>query len=199
MTIAHLLEDFGPGGRLFATGQDEENMELEEQKLTAFENGYSAGWEDAVKAQDDDHMRLSTQLSRNLQDLSFTYQEAYTQMLGSVAPVLQAITHQMLPRAVHRSLGAVVVEELQTITAHQGAMPVEIVTAPDSLPAVEALLPADLAMPVRIIGDATLMEGQAFLRVGREEREVNLDSLLINITDAIDAFAYQVQKELSHG
>ena len=199
MTISHLLEDFGGGTFVSARLSDGDDIALEEARLESFENGYSAGWEDAVKAHADDRNHVSRELAQNLRDLSFTYQEAYDQMVGTVTPVLEAITHQLLPDAMQHALGAVVIEEMQTLAFEQGNLPVEIVTAPSSVAAVSSLIPRNLAMPVRVVPDQTLVDGQAFLRVGQEEREVNLDSLLTNITNAIDAFVYQVHKELTHG
>ena len=63
MTIAHLLEDFGmasipePAALAAAAAVSEEVVE--EQRLISFEKGYSAGWDDAVTAQDKDTQRIS--------------------------------------------------------------------------------------------------------------------------------------------
>lgn len=199
MTIAHLLEDFGSKGTqsISMTGLTE--IELEEQRLASFENGYSAGWEDAARIRSEERANISAEMAQSLQDLSFTYQEAYHQMMGSVAPVLQAITHQILPEMAHHSLATAVVDELQALLPDEGNLPVEIVTAPSEIEAVTALLPQDLPMPLRVTEDANLTSGQAFMRIGSEEREINFDALLVNITGAIDAFAFQARKELLHG
>ncbi|MDA7965210.1 MAG: ABC transporter ATP-binding protein, partial [Ruegeria sp.] len=69
MSIAHLLEDFTvqTGAGALHMLDDEA---LEEQRLAAFENGYGAGWDDAVQAQDQARGQLSAELSGALSDLS---------------------------------------------------------------------------------------------------------------------------------
>jgi hypothetical protein len=53
---------------------------VEEAKVASFEQGYKAGWDDAVAAQSEDQTRIRADLARNLQSLSFTYQEARSHM-----------------------------------------------------------------------------------------------------------------------
>ena len=75
MSIAHLLEDFtlqAGGGQLHVLDEDA----LEEQRLASFEQGYSAGWEDAVQAQEQSRGQVSAELAKSLEDMSFTYHEA---------------------------------------------------------------------------------------------------------------------------
>ncbi|MBA3904750.1 MAG: flagellar biosynthesis protein, partial [Rhodocyclaceae bacterium] len=47
---------------------------VEEAKVASFEQGYSAGWDDAVAAQNGDQTRIRADLARNLQSLAFTFQ-----------------------------------------------------------------------------------------------------------------------------
>ena len=63
MAISHLLEDFGtnsdlPGPLTMMSPED-----IEDVRLGAFEQGYSAGWEDALSAQSRDRARLSETLA----------------------------------------------------------------------------------------------------------------------------------------
>ena len=68
MTIAHLLEDFGVKTPVEPEISISEGDE--EAKLASFENGYSAGWDDAVDAKDKETTRISTMLAGSLEDLT---------------------------------------------------------------------------------------------------------------------------------
>ena len=63
MTIAHLLEDFGfnPSAEPIVMAMSEEV--LDEAKAESFETGYSAGWEDAVTAKDQETNKISATLA----------------------------------------------------------------------------------------------------------------------------------------
>ena len=61
MSIAHLLEDFGETHAHAPIAMDD--VSLEDERLEAFEAGYQAGWDDAVKAQTED-ARRSPRISR---------------------------------------------------------------------------------------------------------------------------------------
>ena len=51
MSIAHLLEDFTPQAGTAKVHLLDDDA-LEEMRLAAFEEGYIAGWEDALQAQE---------------------------------------------------------------------------------------------------------------------------------------------------
>ena len=63
---------------------------LEDAKLASFESGYSAGWEDAAAAQADDQTRVSADLARSLQSLTFTYHEARNHVLKAIEQIGRA-------------------------------------------------------------------------------------------------------------
>ena len=71
-------------------------------QLDAFEEGYRAGWDDAIKAQSDDRTRIS-EFAQNLQDLSFTYHEAYSHAINAMTPLLEDIVRSVLPKIAHEA------------------------------------------------------------------------------------------------
>lgn len=196
MTIAHLLEDFGGTRREAAGGGavlDEE--EIETRRLAAFEEGYQAGWEDAVQAHTKDKLRITSDLAQNLLDLSFTYNEAYTHLFRELRPLLVEIVDTLLPRLLRRSIGPRIVEELQAAAAESLRGEVHILVNPAVVELVETLVEQDGAMPVSVRGDAGLAEGQAQLSLSDREIEINLDEMIAEISSALDAFTHDLQKE----
>lgn len=198
MSIAHLLEDFGePAAAQPAPALAGEALEA--HRLEAFEEGYRAGWDDAVKAQAEEESRVRADLARNLQEMSFTYHEAYAQVSRALAPLFERIADTLLPSAVRDSLGSHVVEQL-TALAREGAEGVaEVAVAPESEAAVAALLEEGLPCQVRLRSDAMLGAGQAEITFGHVEREIDLDAALAAINDAIHAYFHETETEKRHG
>jgi len=103
MAITHLLEDFSAGGASGDVMTRMSDVALEDQRLASFEQGYSAGWEDAFTAQVEDQTRITGNLASSLGDLSFTYHEALAQLLVSVEPVFRSLVELVLPDKIGRA------------------------------------------------------------------------------------------------
>ena len=85
---------------------------IEEAKLAAYEQGYKAGWDDAAAAQSEDQTRIRADLARNLQQLSFTYQEARAHILKAVEPLLEEMVNRRLPDTARETLAPLVLERM---------------------------------------------------------------------------------------
>ena len=59
--------DTDAGGRTQTGMPSVQAAAVEEAKLAAYEQGYTAGWDDAAAAQSDDQTRIRADLARNLQ------------------------------------------------------------------------------------------------------------------------------------
>lgn len=199
MSIAHLLEDFelspnGPG-RLHLLSEDA----LEEQRLASFEQGYSAGWDDAIAAQSENQARLSAGLSKSLEDLSFSYNEALGQMNRSLEPMFTGLVETVLPEALEQSYGHHIVEQLQEMAREQISQPVLLVLPAGVGRALEPVLDRDFGVPIQMVEDGSLSPGQACLRVGTAEREVDCSELLESISAAVSAFTHAGKESVEHG
>lgn len=199
MTIAHLLENFAidPAEEQPVPSISEEVME--EQRLVSFEKGYSAGWDDAVTAKDQESTRISAELASSLEDLQFTYHEAQTQLLDSLDPMFKVLTSAVLPDAMAASFGHHIVDQLSDMARGRTGQPMEIVVAPGEGNAVRALLPDNFAVPVKVREDSILSPGQAYLRAGEAEREINSNALIDSIQDSIEAFTYHAKEDSQYG
>ena len=193
MSVSHLLENFGAYAR--GTPVALTDVSLEEQKLEAFEKGYQAGWDDSVKAGSDDTRRVSADFAQNLQDLSFTYQEAHSAVLGSLRPLLDQMVSTVLPAIAQKTLGLQLSELLQSLVSEHGAQPVEIVAAPTNIATLEGLLDASDQMAVTAVEEPSMAEGQVYIRFGTQEREINITDVLAAIEQAVAGFYEQDQRE----
>jgi len=168
---------------------------LEEARLASYDTGYAAGWEDATAAQSGDQARIKAELARNLQALSFTYQEARSHVLRAVEPLLTETMAKLLPEIARASLGSVVLDALMPMAEALADTPVVMVLNPESRPAVEPLIAAATGLPIVIEEEATLGEGQVYLRLGGAETCVDLDRATAEIMTALRGFFDLVNKE----
>lgn len=195
--LADLLEDFGttttePRGSISAE-------DLETLRLDSFEQGYKAGWDDAVQAQSDDQRNISSVFAQNLLDLSFTYNEAYAHMIKGLKPLLTDITTKILPELMHATIGHRVSEELLRCVANSdGLAEVVIHTPEENTAAVETLLEQDFSFPVSVRPDPSLAPGQVHLSFDNKEIELNFNELIAEFTAAIEAFTHELSPGENH-
>jgi flagellar assembly protein FliH len=163
--------------------------EIEDIRLGAYEQGYAAGWDDAIAAQDSEIGHLRTDLGRNLLDMSLSYRDARRHVLAALEPLLHEMVTKVLPAIAHRTLGQIVLEELRPIAEGLSGAPVTVITAPVHRETVEAILAGagtDLAVTVR--EEPALGEGQAYLKLGASEVRIDLDGVIEAIGKAVSAF-----------
>ena len=161
---------------------------MEEARLAAYEQGFTAGWDDAVAAQADNQTLLGAEIAKNLQELSFTYQEARSHVLHAIEPLLAQMAERVLPDMARAVLAPMIVETLRPMATALADTPVTLVISPAARPAVEALIERTGALPVTIETETTLGEGQAQLRFGQSETRIDLDRAVTDIAAAVRGF-----------
>ena len=195
MSLSHLYQDFGPVGIEPATILGIQDDSLEDLKLEAFENGYKAGWDDAIKAHESEQERAIIAVTQRLEDLSFTHTEAITKMTSAMQPLLSKITLCLLPEIAKNALGAHVAEQLDELLKEEAQSAVEIAVAPETLGPLKKQLEGRSNLSLDFTAEPILTSGQVYLRSRKAEREVNLDTVLDGIKIAIDAFFTEIQQE----
>jgi len=193
MSISHLLEDFGSLAQ--GTPVSLTDVSLEEQKLEAFEKGYQAGWDDSTQSGSDDSRRISADFEQNLQDLSFTYQEAHVASLNALKPLLDQMVSTVLPAMVQKTLGSQISELLHDLAKKHGSQPIEIVVAPANSATIGDFLNQSTQQDIKLVEEPSLADGQVYIRFGSQEREINLNEVLTSIDQAVVGFFEEAQRE----
>lgn len=199
MSLSHRYRNFGG-----AKPSDEPREELsteatEDQQLQSFENGYQAGWDDAVKAQADSVAKVSADFGQNLQDMSFTYHEALSKLTLSMKPVMAEIVDKLLPSLMRGSLGVHIVDQLMEMVKEQPSQPIEIIVAPSQVETIQDIAGDKLADPFEVVAEQSLGDGQAYVRIGSVERSIDLDAVLTGVGEAIAAFFHEAEQEKENG
>lgn len=185
MSIAHLLDDFSSFARDRSAAMTD--VELEEARLESFERGYQAGWDDSIKSQAEESRRITADLAQNLQDLHFTYDEAYGAVMSALRPLFEQITTAVLPRLSAATLGPRLIDILHELARTHGRQPIQIVGAPADMAALEAVVAEVGDASVALAEDDLLASGQVQLRFGAAEHLIDMQEVLRGIEDAISA------------
>lgn len=161
---------------------------LDEARVASFEQGYSAGWEDASAAQSEDQSRIKADLARHLQSLAFTFQDARTHVLQAIRPLILEMAGRLLPEVARETLAPTVLEALMPLADELSEAPLTLVLNPAARDAVEGLIAQATGLPMKIEEEPSLGEGQVYIRFGAAETKVDLTQVTANITDAVRAF-----------
>ena len=170
----------------------------EEAKLAAYEQGYKAGWEDAATAQSEDQGQIRADLARNLQQMSFTFQEARTHILKAIEPLLEEMVNRLLPEMSRETLAPLVLEQVMPMAEDMTDQPVTLVLNPSVRVAVEALLLQATGLPLTIEEEPTLPDGQVYIRLGASEVKVDLTRVTKDIAAAVRGF-FSLSEETPNG
>lgn len=186
-----LLEDFA--ARALANDRREGSgsigeVSFEPDRVDAYEQGYKAGWDDAIKAQCNERETIRADLACNLQELTFTYAEAKAKIQEQMEPLLREMVESVLPQVAAENFGALLLEELDKAAAAQMEIPVDLIVAPCNRAALKSILPEDLEFVLHVVEETTLGEGQAFIRVGRNERQIDLMEVLDRASKTVSGF-----------
>ncbi|MGJ8616822.1 MAG: hypothetical protein ACSHWS_08250 [Sulfitobacter sp.] len=195
MSLSHRYHNFS-GITSAGDLSDEINLDdTEDAKLQSFEDGYQAGWEDAVKAHEDAKDRIATDFAQNLQDMSFTFHEAFAKLGLAMKPLLSQIVTKVLPELSDKSIAAHVLAQMTELMAERSENAIEIAVAPENLNALKEILRGQTNIPFEVKAEPALGEGQVYLRVNTDEREINLEAVTAGMSDALDAFFQQIEQE----
>lgn len=161
---------------------------VEEAKVASFEQGYTAGWDDAVAAQQGDQARIRADLARNLQSLSFTFQDARSHVLQSIKPLILEMVNRLLPEVAREALAPTVLEAVMPMADDLADTPLTLVLNPAVRGQIEDLLTQATGLPMVIEEEPTMPDGQVYIRFGASETKVDLGQVTTDIAIAVRAF-----------
>ncbi len=167
-------------------------MELEETRLSAFDKGYAAGWEDAQTALTSERAQMEAEVGRNLQAMGFTFQEARMHLLRGLRPLLSTMMGRLLPTLARETLCTLILDALMPQAEAALDAPVTVVAHPRARPFLAGLVDQAKGLPLKIIEDAGVAQGQIFLRFGNgDETLIDLDGAIAQIMATVRDFLAQ--------
>ena len=179
-----------------AGGGEASTGDVEAARLKGYDEGYKTGWDDAMAKAVADGTRVGAEFARNLRDLGFTYQEARAHVLRSLDGLLSEISETFLPSLMAEAIGPVILETMADLAGDAASAPILIRVAPGESDRLRGFLADETALPVQIVDEASLAEGQAYLKLGAEERRVDLAEPIARVRDAVRAIGDVTERTL---
>lgn len=187
MTITHLLEDFTR--RDTDVGLDTSQAVLEEERLSAFEQGYQAGWDDSLKAAGGAERQLLEEISKALSDLGSCQNEVYRELLTNMRPVIGSLVEAVLPSVLKENLGIQLSSLIQDYVEKNGTAGIVVSIAKgqsDLLSDVTSIL-SNFSADIQ--EDAVLEPYQVRVSfAGKNEVEIDPEALMKQIKVSIESF-----------
>jgi len=185
MGQAVTLEDFA----LVAAGQPHAaaNWDPVAFRKDAFDEGYTAGWEDALKQAQSDAAKAETQISDALQALDFTYFEARHHVLASLRPLIEAMMTNLLPEVAKDTLIPMAVAEIEAIAKKTDA-PIEMRCTAATADKLRSALETHSSAPVNVAIEDTLTDAQIRLLWADGDWVVDTDAAQARMGEAVARF-----------
>lgn len=162
----------------------------------AFDEGYAAGWDDAVKQTQSDASKAEAQISAALQALDFTYFEARHHVLASLRPLIEAMMNCVLPDVAKEALIPLAVAELEAIAKKTDA-PIEMRCAPTTADRLRDHLAANCSTPAKVIAEETLTDAQIRVLWAEGDWLVDTEAAQARIGEAVASFFAPDMREVS--
>lgn len=188
--------DAAPAGRAREEEKRITAEAVENARIAGYDSGYKTGWDDAMRQSRDDGERIGAEFARNLRDLSFTFHEARAHVLRSLEGLLDEISTTFLPGLMAEALGPMIKDSISSIADGAANTPVLIRAAPAEAARLRTYLADETELPVQVVDEPSLAEGQAYLKLGAEERQVDLKEPLERLSEAMSALGQVTERTL---
>lgn len=169
---------------VFETAQQDQQailldpFQAEQMREAAFEQGYAAGWQDALEQLRNEDALRQIAAQEAVQAIGFSYSEAHQALAGSFLELLQAILDRVMPEAARLSVQLFLGAELDALFVKHTRPAVQIFCAPGALVALKQVVAASSPTEIELVAEPSFSEAQVSLRIGDQERVINLDDLL---------------------
>ena len=162
----------------------------ENQAATAqFDEGYRTGWGDARAALELERDKNRAALRHRLEDMSFTYREAWQSLSGAMTPLLTHAVTALYPYQMQKALASQIAAEVAGLLDGASDGQLTIVVAPDDRIELETALTAQTLAPFSIADGSHLAPGQAEIIAASAERRIDVAALQSAITSACEALS----------
>ena len=145
---------------------------------TAYEQGYGAGWQDALdQMRDEDALRRAATFEA-VQALAFSFAEARAMAEAQLVALTEALLARLVPEACALAVPGRVAQELRNMLARDATAQVQILCAPESVALLQPVL-SDLPprTPVVLVAEPSFAPAQVSLRGQDQMRQIDLGGL----------------------
>lgn len=194
MTRSLILQDFASGRSdptmsSAATAAPTAAQPTDEgDTLEAYDDGYKSGWADCASAEAEERSAVGAELAKNLSHAELTYETARRDVIAALGPFFEDVAATLLPKMAAAALAPTVLAELGALAEGQTGQRIEIHAAPSACASLERLGEAEHLGGLTVHPEPAFSEGQVSIRVGNEQRDLDMASAATRIAEAIANF-----------
>lgn len=164
----------------------------------AFQQGYQQGLEAGTAQAAAETAALNAELVQNIGNIDFTYAEARGELLGALTPLLTTVVEKILPHCVAEGFAGQLTNLLLEAAKQDGAAAINLHIHPSQRAGVSAAL-TDSPAQVTLHDDPGLTPHAAWIGHGRKETLLDVDGLLMTISETLGAIHHQIDRTKNHG
>lgn len=171
------LESFDDG-RMLSDESPLDTQAAEALRASAFEQGYGAGWTDALDQMRNEDALRRTAAEEALQTISFGFHEARAALETCFIDLCTQMVAKVLPTLVPQGLSELARQELCTLAASGFDGRLELLCCENSIDALQELASGISGIDIKLIVEPSFSDAQILLRVNQNERMIDLDGVL---------------------
>lgn len=157
----------------------------ETARVEAYETGYKTGWDDAVRAAEDERRALGEELARNLRELSFTYFEARDELLLGMRAFLREMIDTLFPALLPEAAASGLADALSALVEEAGNGAIAVSVSPEDAATVRSLLPLPDGVELAVTEEPALAPGQARLKSSGHEVAIDAARVVAMLRDGL--------------
>lgn len=197
MTMAVLKLESFDSERVLEEGAPISHHDAETLRARAFEEGYGAGWADAL-----DQMRNEDALRRAaaeeaLQAVAFGYAEARTLLEGCFIDLAEQMITAVLPDLASEALRRLLDRELRALVSREFSGRLELICAPSVQDNLKEILADMPGLDAKLVPEESFSDAQIMIRVDQNARLVDFDGVMATLKSGLSVS--DDKKDISHG
>lgn len=190
------LESFD-GDRLSDASTALTPQQAEALRARAYEEGYRAGWADALEQQRTDEAARRAAAEEALQAVAFSFHEARDGLESCVVDMAAQMIDRLLPDLLPAAMPHVLDRELRSLAARHLNGRLDLLCAPSVCQGLRDLAARVPGLEVTLVPEPSFSEAQVQLRIDQTTRMIDLDAVLAVLRGALSDPAEQ--KDATHG
>ena len=174
------------------TARDAESL-----RSTSFEEGYGAGWSDALEQMRHEDALRRAAAQEALQAIAFSFHEACEALESNFMSLATEMVTTLLPELVPEARRRLLAAELRALAARQFAGRLELLCAPGTAAGLADLADSVPGLEIAMVEEPSFTDSQLMIRVDQNTRQIDLHGLMATLQAALTDIPNQ--KDSAHG
>lgn len=171
--------------------------DAESLRSSAFEDGYGAGWTDALEQMRGEDALRRAASDEALQAVAFGFHEARDGLESCFMDLASQFLLRLLPKLRSAALRQHLEVELQALATRHFSNRLEILCAPDCVTTIAEQVRALPQLDIALVEEPSFTDAQLLIRVDQTERVIDIDHVISTLDTALNEIPQQ--EDTVHG